>query len=162
MVSPNEGNEVRRDGRQGVGAPIVPWRRGNSTEGPRGGKGAPFQRTVGGKHGGCIETRGRVHETTTDSGTRSAEPGDGIHISGLLYRHRLAARSLPADPQGWGGGRGRTERRGLRGGFGGQPPVAAGPGQVRHVPGASGAARPYPQGRLGDRNAAAGDTDFRG
>ena len=32
-------------------------------------------------------------------------------------------------------GRGRTDGSGLRGGPGGQPPVAAGPGQVRHATG---------------------------
>ena len=53
-------------------------------------------------------------------------------------------------------------RRGLRGGPGGQPPVAAGPSQVRHVPGAAGAAGPYPEGRLGDRDPAAGNSDLRG
>ena len=41
MVSPSEGNEVRRKGRQGVAAPIVPSSRGNHPEGPRGGKEAP-------------------------------------------------------------------------------------------------------------------------
>src|SRR6478672_11519331 len=92
--------------------PIVAMRRGNSTGGPRGVKGTPFQTTVGGKHGGCIGTRGRVHETTTDSGTRSAKPGDGTHIPGPLHRHRLALRGFSAYAQGWGGGRGRTERRG--------------------------------------------------
>ena len=142
--------------------PIVPTKRGNSTEGPRGGKGTPFQTTVGGKHGGCIGTRGRVHETTTDSGTRSAKPGDGIHVPGLLHRHRLAPGGVPAYAQGRGGGRGRTERRGLRGGPGGQPPVAAGPSQVRHVPGAAGASGAHPQGRLGDRDSTARDTDLRG
>src|ERR1017187_6361468 len=63
---------------------------------PHGGKGMPFQTTVGGKHGGCIGTRGRVHETTTDSRTRSTKPGDGIHVPGLLHRHRLASRGLSA------------------------------------------------------------------
>src|SRR3982751_3456310 len=57
------------DGR-GSERPIVPTRRGNPTEGPRGGKGAPFQGTVGGEHVGCPETRVRVNATTTDSGTR--------------------------------------------------------------------------------------------
>ena len=33
---------------------------GNHSEGPGGGKEAPCYVTVGGKHGGCIETRGRV------------------------------------------------------------------------------------------------------
>src|SRR5271157_4786539 len=55
--------------------PIVTLRRGNSTEGPRGVKGMPFQLTVGGKHGGCIGTCGRVHETTTDSGSRRLKRG---------------------------------------------------------------------------------------
>ena len=55
--------------------PIVTLRRGNSTAGPRGVKGTPFQLTVGGKHGGCIGTRGRVHETTTDSGSRRLKRG---------------------------------------------------------------------------------------
>ena len=68
--------------------------------------------------------------------------------------------AYPAYAQGRGGGRGRTEWRGLRGGPGGQPPVAAGTSQVRHVPGASGASGPYPQGRLGDRNSAAGHSDL--
>src|SRR5262245_22053980 len=89
--------------------PIVTMRRGNSTTGPRGVKGMPFPTTVGGKHGGCIGTRGRVHETTTDSGTRSAEPGDGIHVPGAPHRHRLTPGGLSAYAQGRGGGRGRTE-----------------------------------------------------
>ncbi len=142
--------------------PIVATKWGNSTEGPHGAKGTPFQTTVGGKHGGCIGTRGRVHETTTDSGTRSAKPGDGIHVPGLLHRHRLDARGVPAYAQGRGGGRGRTERRGLCGGPGGQPPIPAGTSQIRRVPGASGASGPNPQGRIGDRDSAAGYTDLRG
>ena len=38
MISPSEGNEVRRKGRQGVAALIVPSSRGNHPEGPRGGR----------------------------------------------------------------------------------------------------------------------------
>jgi hypothetical protein len=49
--------------------PLVSPKRGNHPEGPRGEKGMPCHDTVGGKHGGCIETRGRVHETTTDRGS---------------------------------------------------------------------------------------------
>ena len=37
------------------------------------------------------------------------ESGDGIHVAGPSHRHRLAARGVPAHPQGWGGGRGRTD-----------------------------------------------------
>ena len=46
--------------------PIVPTKSGNHSEEPDGGKGVPRHDAVGGKHGGCIGTRGRVHETTTD------------------------------------------------------------------------------------------------
>src|SRR4051794_18533396 len=78
---------------------IVPERPGNHSEGPGGGKGAPCHEPVGGKHGGCVETRGRVHETTTDRPTRSTKPGDGIHLSGLLHRPRLAAGGVRPHPQ---------------------------------------------------------------
>ena len=53
-----------RDGRESE-CLTVPLRPGNHSEGPGGGKEAPRHETVGGKYGGCIETRGRVHETTT-------------------------------------------------------------------------------------------------
>src|SRR5215469_3288114 len=89
--------QSEREGRESERL-VVPWRPGNHSEGPGGGKGAPCHETVGGKHGGCIETRGRVHETTADRTTRSAKPGDGVHVSGLLDRHRLADRSVPAYP----------------------------------------------------------------
>src|ERR1700722_11668208 len=70
-ASANEGNESRTqrwyrqvkvtkrgetDGRESE-RPIVPVKSGNHSEGPGGGKGAPFHDTVGGKHGGCIGTR---------------------------------------------------------------------------------------------------------
>ena len=42
MVSPSEGNEVRRDGRQGVGASRSTAEPGEPPEGPWGGKGTPF------------------------------------------------------------------------------------------------------------------------
>ena len=45
--------------------PIVSLKRGNHPEGPRGEKGTPCHDTVGGKHGGCIETHNRVQEPTT-------------------------------------------------------------------------------------------------
>src|SRR5271166_4641457 len=41
MVSPSEGNEVRRKGRQGVGASRSTAEPGEPPEGPWGGKGAP-------------------------------------------------------------------------------------------------------------------------
>jgi hypothetical protein len=49
--------------------PIVSSKRGNHLEGPRGEKGTPCHDTVGGKHGGCIETQNRDNETTTDHKT---------------------------------------------------------------------------------------------
>ena len=49
--------------------PVVSSRRGNHPEGPRGEKGTPCHDTVGGKHGGCIETLNRGYETTTDRKT---------------------------------------------------------------------------------------------
>jgi hypothetical protein len=56
-VSPSEGNEARREGRWGVGAPHSTVEPGEPyPKGPWGGKGAPGHRTVGGKHGRCIGT----------------------------------------------------------------------------------------------------------
>ena len=49
--------------------PIVSLKRGNHLEGPRGEKGTPCHDTVGGKHGGCIETLNHEYETTTDRKT---------------------------------------------------------------------------------------------
>src|SRR5215470_6259270 len=67
--------EVRPDQRRDVGAlrstdeagelePREPW----------GGKGEPSHETVGGKHGGCTETREPVNATTTDSRAGEAIP----------------------------------------------------------------------------------------
>ncbi len=66
MVSARE--EIERVGKDGGESerPIVSPKRGNHPEGPRGEKGTPCHDTVGGKHGGCIETQNRGHETTTD------------------------------------------------------------------------------------------------
>ena len=70
MVSAREEIErVETDGGESE-RPIVSLKRGNhSSKGPRGEKGMPCHDPVGGTHGGCIETRGRVHETTTDRGS---------------------------------------------------------------------------------------------
>jgi hypothetical protein len=72
MVSAREDIErVETDGGESE-RPIVSWKRGNHPEGPRGEKGTPCHDTVGGTHGGCIETHNRVQEPTTvaESGTR--------------------------------------------------------------------------------------------
>jgi hypothetical protein len=52
--------------------PIVSMKWGNHPEGPRGEKGMPCHDTVGGKHGGCIETQNCGHETTTERKTGHA------------------------------------------------------------------------------------------
>ncbi len=72
MVSAREDIErVEMDGGESE-RPIVSLKRGNHPEGPRGENGTPCHVTVGGTHGGCIETQNRGHETTTvaASGTR--------------------------------------------------------------------------------------------
>src|SRR5271166_6977075 len=73
MVSAREEIErVETDGGESE-RPIVSPKRGNHPEGPCGEKGTPCHDTVGGKHGGCIETQNRANKTTTDRGTRSAK-----------------------------------------------------------------------------------------
>ena len=65
--------QVEKDGGESE-RPVVSRKRGNHPEGPRGEKGTPCHDTVGGKHGGCIETLNYVPETTTvaESGTRQS------------------------------------------------------------------------------------------
>ncbi len=58
--------------------PIVSWKRGNHPEGPRGEKGTPCHDTVGGTHGGCIETHNRVHEPTTVAASRTRRSADSL------------------------------------------------------------------------------------
>ena len=61
---------------------IVPSRPGNHSEGPGGGKGAPCHETAGGKHGGCIETHHRGHETTTDR--KTGRVADSLPARGVI------------------------------------------------------------------------------
>src|SRR5271157_3309772 len=72
VVSAREEFRTGRDGRRGVGASHSIDEAGEPPEGPRGEKGTPCHDTVGGTHGGCIETHNRVQEPTTvaASGTR--------------------------------------------------------------------------------------------
>ena len=60
---------------------------------------------------------------------------DGDHDPVPPRRHRVAARGVSAYPQGWRDGRRRTDRGGVRGEPGGEPPVAARTRAVRDVPG---------------------------
>src|SRR6516164_8378867 len=90
----------------------------------------------------------RVHETGADSSAGEAITVDGVHLAGLPDGHGLAHGSVPAYPQGWRRGRGRSDRGRIRAEPGGQPSGPAGPREVRHVPRSSGAAGAYSQGRL--------------
>ena len=86
-----------RVGRAGIGAFHSTEEAGEpASREPCGGKGTPSRGTVGGKHGGCIETRCRVNETTTDSGAGEAISGNGIHFPGLPHRPHVAAASVRA------------------------------------------------------------------
>src|SRR5580704_19105606 len=93
-----------------------------------------------------------VTETATDSGAGETIAANGIHLPGLPHGHRMAARCLPQHPQGWSGRRGRTNGRGIRARLRREPPPAARPRQVRHVPGATRATGTHPEGRLGYRD----------
>src|SRR5271157_3868605 len=75
MVSPSEGNEVRRDGRQGAGAFHSNVEAGELDRRTPRSEGDAVSTDRWREHGGCIGTRGRVHETTTDSGSRRLKRG---------------------------------------------------------------------------------------
>jgi len=62
--------------------PVVSTKRGDHPEGPRGEKGMPCHDTVGGKHGGCIETHHRGHETTTDR--KTGRVADSLPARGVI------------------------------------------------------------------------------
>lgn len=69
VVSPREGNRVRREKRQEIGAPHSTAESGERVPpGPWGGKGVPGHGTAGGQHGGCSVTQSRVNVTAADSG----------------------------------------------------------------------------------------------
>src|SRR6266853_4215506 len=156
-----EGNEVRRAGRQGIGAPHSTVEAGERVPpGPWGGKGVPWSWTVGGKHVECIGTRSRVNETTTDSRTGEAISAHGIHLPGSPHRPGLAARGLPAHAAGRGAGRGRTNDPRLQQEPAGQPAVAVGAGEIRDVPGSAGATGAHSE-RHGFRDPADRYPDFR-
>jgi hypothetical protein len=103
VVTPSEGNEVRREGRWEVGTPhstVEPGRLGPRA--PWGGKGASEQGIVGGKHGQCIETGNCVDATTTNSRVGEAVTADGVHLPGLRSmawdRFALVLQTYPLLP----------------------------------------------------------------
>jgi hypothetical protein len=76
-VSPSEGNEARRNGRQEVGALHSTAEAGEQQPSePCGGKGVPSHGPVGGKHARRFVASQRVHGTPTDSGV--------AHVGGSL------------------------------------------------------------------------------
>jgi RNA-directed DNA polymerase len=82
VVTPTEGNEARRDGRQGVGVLHKTCDVGEPAPGdPAEDKGAPGHGTVGGKDGGHTTAHDCLNETTTDSETGEADAGDGTHLA---------------------------------------------------------------------------------
>jgi hypothetical protein len=156
-------NEARREGPQGIGAPPNTDEAGElAPRGPGGGKGAPCRGAAGRKPGRHAETGTRVHETTADSGAGEAIPADGAHRPQSLPSPPLVDRGLQPHPPGWCPGRGRANRRGLWGAAAGEPAVAPGTGQVRHVPSTSRAPCAYPQGAGFNRDAPPGHPDLRG
>ena len=66
MVSPSEGNEARRKGRQGVAASHSTAEPGEPNRGTLGREGDNVSCTVGGQHGRSLEAGSRVTATITD------------------------------------------------------------------------------------------------
>src|SRR5207245_4987449 len=81
-VSPSEGKRSAATRTQGVGAPHSTKEPGEPypKESWRG-KGVPHHGIVGGKHDECIETRGHVNVTTTNSRAGEASPAEGIMLT---------------------------------------------------------------------------------
>src|SRR5207237_6797255 len=106
-----------RDGRTGVGEPRSTVESGEraTRPGAGGGKGAPGQPTVGGKHGGCSGTPNRVNATTADSRACQTGAADGVHLAEPQPQPELVAGGLLEHTQRRGPRRGRTDLPGLRG-----------------------------------------------
>ena len=76
------------------------------------------------------------------------------HHMDIVWLVQAFAAPAKTGPWAWTGKRQRTMRSNV-----GQPPVSAGPSQVRHVPGTAGAASAYTE-RDGWRHPAHRDPDF--
>ena len=122
----------------------------------------PFQTTVGGKHGGCIGTRGRVHKQRRIAELARQSPEMGFtslaHFIEIHWLREAYRRTRKDGAVGVDGQSGEDYAVDLEK----HAPVAAGTSQIRYVPGASGASSPYPQRRIGDRDSAAGHSNLRG
>src|SRR3569832_1229247 len=97
-------------------------KRGNRPEGPRGGKGVPGLGSAGGFVVGVSGFFVLLHETWAASEAGEGSAWLGAHDARAPNRHRVAARGVPAYPQGRRGGRGRADRGRVRDASGGQPP----------------------------------------
>src|SRR6188768_577800 len=109
---------------------MVPTKRGQLPERPRGGKELPGHGTVGGNDGRDTDPRNHLNENRTDSNTGKADARSRIANAGASHRHRLAERSASAHPQGWSSGSGWPDGGRVRGKSGEQSSVAARPRQV--------------------------------
>src|SRR5215469_2883377 len=135
-----EAKETKRRGKGGRKSEclIVPMKRGNRPEGPRGGKGAPEHGHVRGKDGGDIGLHNRINETRADSEAGARDAAGGIDDACSAHRYRLAARGVSAHAQGRSHRRGPTDGPRLCEQPGGKPPLAARTGQVRQLRGTTG------------------------
>src|SRR5678815_4557401 len=98
----------------------------------------------------ATDPRQRLNETTANSRAGEDGPADGLPYAGPSHRRGVSPRRLRADPQGWGSGCRRPDRRGLRSRPGEKSPVAARPLQVGYVSRTSGPSRGDPEGGWGD------------
>jgi hypothetical protein len=161
-VSPREAQRSGARRRQGIGALHSTVEAGEpNLRGAGGGKESPGRGIVGGKHGRCIGTGSRVHETTANSGAGEASTADGIYLPQPPPRSAVAGRGFRSNPQRRCPGCVRADGRRLRGVPAGQPRVAAGTSQVRHLSGTARAAGAHSKGN-GDRNPAPRDPDAGG
>ena len=92
MVALSEGNEVTRNGRQGVGVLHTTWDVGELPPGdPAEDKGAPGYGTIGGKDGGHTTAHNCLNETTIDSEVGEANAGEGTYFAVSSHRPGMDA-----------------------------------------------------------------------
>ena len=93
-----QAKETKRGGRGGGESErrIVPWKRGNRPEGPRGGKEAPGHEAAGGIDARDTEPCYHLNRTTADSGQ-----GRGREVAGEFVARRAGCLNW-ARPAPWG------------------------------------------------------------
>ena len=105
----------------------------------------PDHGPVRGKHGEFTETRNRVNETRTDSGSGEGASEVDLHIACPSHGHGLDARGVCPDPPRWRRGRGWSDGPDVCGASGSEPSHVTGPGQKRDLPSATGSAGVHSQ-----------------